>query len=191
MPVGMILSHKASLLISFAIIACAAIILLWMGREPICTCGEVKLWHGVVISSENSQHLTDWYTPSHILHGLAFYGLTWLFLRRAGIGIRLVIATLIEVAWEIVENTDTIINHYREATISLDYFGDSVLNSVSDCLAMVVGFHLARLLPVWASVVLFILAETVTFYFIRGGLLLNVLMLLWPLEVVKNWQSGS
>ena len=184
------ISTRTSVLISFAVVAAAAIILLLMGREPICKCDDIKLWHGVVFSSENSQHLTDWYTPSHVLHGLAFYGLTWLFLRRFGFGIRLIVATLVEAAWEIVENTDAIINHYREATISLDYYGDSVLNSVADCLAMVVGFFLARVLPVWASIALFFVAEAVTAYFIRDGLLLNILMLLWPLEAVKNWQSG-
>ena len=182
---------KRSVILSLAIFGAAAVILLWMGREPICQCGDIKLWHGVVISSENSQHLTDWYTPSHILHGLAFYGLGFLLLPKVRLGTRLVIASLLEAVWEVVENTDTIINHYREATISLDYFGDSVLNSVSDCMAMMAGFMLARLLPVWASIGLFVLAEAVTIYYIRDGLLLNILMLLWPLEAVKTWQGGG
>lgn len=188
---SMVLSLRNSLLISLTIIVAMAVILFLMGREPICKCGDIKLWHGVVVSSQNSQHLSDWYTPSHILHGLVFFALGWMFLRRYSLGFRLILATSLEVTWEIVENTDAIINHYREATISLDYYGDSVINSVADCLAMLIGFALARLLPVWASIALFVLAEAVTVYYIRDGLLLNILMLLWPLEAVKNWQSGG
>ena len=86
-----------------------AAILLWMGRVPICTCGSIKLWHGVVVSSENSQHLSDWYTPSHILHGLVFYGALHLVARRVRIGWRLLVATVVEAAWEVAENTNAVI----------------------------------------------------------------------------------
>jgi len=179
-----------SLAVTLAIIALAAAWLLWAGREPICKCGYVKLWHGQVVSSENSQHLSDWYTPSHIIHGFIFYGLLWLFARRLSFGWRLAVATLVEAAWEIVENSDAVIERYRSVTISLDYYGDSVLNTVADILAMVVGFFLAARLPVWATVALAIGFEALTIWLIRDGLALNVLMLLWPVEAVADWQAG-
>jgi len=127
------------------------ITLLAMGRVPYCECGYIDLW-GTLGTSEASQQLFDWYTPSHLLHGFLFYAILWLVARRVPLGWRLGVATLVECAWEIVENTDAVIQRYREVTISLDYYGDSVLNSASDIVAMFVGFWLSRVLPVWTSV---------------------------------------
>ena len=172
------------------IILLTALWLLWIGREPICKCGYIKLWHGQVVSSENSQHISDWYTPSHIIHGFLFFGLLWLVARRLSIAWRLVIATLIEAAWEILENSDAVIERYRSVTISLDYYGDSVLNVVADILAMVLGFFLASRLPVWVTVALILLFEAMTIWLIRDGLALNVLMLVWPVDAVGAWQAG-
>ena len=177
-------------LIAAGIIAVMAVALSLMGHPLICTCGYVKLWHGIPLSSENSQHISDWYTFSHVIHGFAFYGLTWLVARRQPVGVRLVAAVVLECAWEIFENTDFVINRYREVTISLDYYGDSVLNSVMDVLAMILGFLVASRLPVAGTVLLTLGFEAFVGYAIRDNLLLNIIMLLYPHEAIKRWQAG-
>lgn len=184
------MSKRTPYLVTALIVALAAAYLLWIGREPICKCGDIKLWHGTVVSSENSQHISDWYTPSHIIHGFLFFGILWLVARRLSLGWRLAIATAVEALWEIVENSDAVIERYRSVTISLDYYGDSVLNVVADITAMIIGFFLASRLPVWATVALAVAFEATTIWLIRDGLALNVLMLLYPLDSVAAWQAG-
>lgn len=184
------MTKRLPYLLTALLIALAAAYLLSIGREPICKCGYIKFWHGQVVSSENSQHISDWYTPSHIIHGFIFFGILWLFARNLAFGWRLAIATAVETLWEIVENSDAVIERYRSVTISLDYYGDSVLNVVADIAAMIVGFYLAAKLPVWLTVTLAVAAEAFTIWMIRDGLALNVLMLLYPLESVGSWQAG-
>jgi len=161
------------------------------GREIICKCGTVKLWESLVNGSGNSQHISDWYSFSHVIHGFIFYFLLWLFARRLPIGLRIVLAVLIEGSWEILENSSYVIDIYRTATISLDYYGDSVLNSVCDIFFMLIGFYAAMKMPVWLTVSLAILMELFVGYYIRDNLTLNIIMLLHPIEAIKVWQMGA
>lgn len=181
--------------LALLLVTVAAAILLAMGREPICKCGYVKFWQGQVFSSENSQHIADWYTFSHIIHGFLFYGLFWLIRRVTGLpisfGVALLLSIVVESAWEITENSPAVIDHYRSATISLDYYGDSVLNSVCDILSMVLGFVIARLAPVWLTVSSALAMELIVGWLIRDNLTLNVIMLLWPMDWIKAWQGGA
>ncbi|MDK3020288.1 DUF2585 family protein [Pseudodonghicola flavimaris] len=173
-----------------AIVAATALCLWAMGRNLICPCGHVAIWYAPGDPGPSSQSLFDWYTPSHLLHGLLFYAALWWVARNWSLDRRLVVALLVECAWEIVENTPWIIERYRSATVSVTYNGDAVINSVCDILAMLLGFALARRLPVWASVAVVLGFELLTTWLIRDGLALNILMLLWPLPAVVDWQAA-
>jgi hypothetical protein len=188
------LSRRNTLYV-LALIAIFAVVLLLMGREAICKCGYVKLWHGQTVSSENSQHISDWYTFSHIIHGFIFYGLIHLAARWRGSNINfataLLIAIAIEGVWEVFENTNFIINRYREQTIALDYYGDSVLNSVADILWMALGFWFASKFNWKITLILAIAMELIVGTIIRDNLTLNIIMLLWPLDAIRTWQAGG
>ena len=165
-------------------------ILLAMGRPAICPCGTISLWHGTVQSNQNSQQISDWYSFSHIIHGFIFYGLSrWLMPKRA-LWVALAVAIGIEGAWEILENSPVIIDRYREMTMAYGYSGDSVLNSVSDATFMILGFLAASRMRWWQTVGIALAFELFTLWAIRDNLTLNVLMLVAPVEAVKDWQGG-
>ena len=190
-----LLPHRRAALATLLAALASAAILLAMGRPVICECGTIKLWWGVVQSAENSQHLADWYSFSHVIHGLLFYGAAHLLWRRwkllGGLPARwaLPIALVIEAAWELFENSPIIIDRYRAVTVSWGYSGDSIVNSVADIGWMAAGFWLASRLPVKASIALAIAFELFTLAMIRDNLTLNVLMLVWPVEAIKAWQA--
>lgn len=167
-------------LIGAAILAATAVALLLLGRTPICTCSEVRLWVGETHGPGNSQHLFDWYTPSHVIHGFLFAGMTWWLMRRRPVGAQLCAALAVEAFWEVLENSPIIIDRYREATAAFGYSGDAIVNSLSDILAMVAGFWLARRLGLWKTAALGVVLELFTLWAVRDNLTLNILMLLAP-----------
>jgi hypothetical protein len=180
----------AVLLVPLAIVILQAGILYWLGRNPICTCGYVKLWEGNAFGPGNSQHLSDWYMPSHVVHGFLFYLFAWLVMPRASIAWRFALAVLIEAAWEVAENTNWVIEYYRNNTVSLGYTGDSIINSVFDTLWMSLGFLIAWRLPVLVTVALALAMEAVAAYVIRDNLTLNIIMFIHPFESIKAWQTA-
>ena len=192
-----LLPNRQGVFLALATALVIGAILLGMGRVPICTCGSVKLWWGVVQSAENSQHIADWYSFSHVMHGLLFYFFAhvlwrrWKLLGGKPASWALPIAVAFEGMWELLENSPIIINRYRAVTVSLGYNGDSVLNSLSDISFMVIGFLIASRIPAWSSLVLAIAFELFTLAMIRDNLTLNVLMLVWPIDAIRLWQAAT
>ena len=168
-----------------------AVALHLMGRVWICSCGTVRLWVGDIWSSELSQQMFDVYTPSHVLHGMIFYGLLRLALPRTPVLLRLAIAVGLEAAWEIAENSPPVIEEYRKQATAAGYTGDSVLNSLMDTVSMMTGFAVARVLPWQASVALAIMAEAATGVLVRDNLTLNILNFIHRFPVIDAWQRGA
>ena len=184
------MTARKAALAALIIVAAAALIELAMGRTAICTCGRLGLWVGQRDSATTSQMLADWYSLSHVVHGLLFYALLWLIARDWPVERRFVAALLIEAGWEVLENTPLVIDRYRATTAALGYNGDSVVNSVSDMLMMAVGFLAARRFPVWAAIVLFVALELIPLVAIRDNLALNIWNLVAPDPQIAAWQAG-
>ena len=180
------MTFRKTAALALVILALAAAILLTMGRHPICTCGSIDLWVNGRDSPKTSQMLADWYSFSHVVHGLLFYAGGWLVFRRWPVAQRFLTALLLEASWEVIENTPFVIDRYRETTAALGYSGDSVINSASDILMMCVGFLAARKLPVWASVLLLVALDV-----IRDNLALNIWNLVAPNAHIAAWQAGG
>jgi hypothetical protein len=168
-----------------------AFVLHLLGRVWICSCGTIRFWVGDIWSSELSQQLFDWYTPSHVVHGIVFYGLLRLVLPRAPVVVRLVIAVAIEASWEIAENSPFVIEAYRQQALAAGYTGDSILNSLSDTLAMMTGFALAHWLPWKATVALVLVLEIAVAALVRDNLTLNILNFVHRFPAVDAWQKGA
>jgi hypothetical protein len=166
------------------------IVLQWQGRIWWCACGGGAVWVSDTWSSHNSQHVLDPYTFSHILHGVLFCGIIWLVLRKASVLWAFVVCVAMEVFWEILENSTFIINRYREATAALGYTGDSIVNSVSDTACCAAGFIIARHLGLRGSILFFVVVDVAMAILYRDNLTLNILMLICPIEAIKQWQMA-
>ena len=173
-----------------AVVAFSGFLELEMGRTPTYKYGPVRLWSGDVYSNQNSQQVADPYTFTHLVHGAALYGLLRLMFAASPPSLRFAIAISAESAWEVLENTDVVINRYRADTIALDYYGDSIINSMADILACALGFWVAKRFPTWLTVSSIIALEVVLGFWIRDNLILNILMLLHPVEGIRTWQTG-
>ena len=172
-------------------------VLLWMvlqlryqGRTWFCSCGQLLFWSGNVWSRHNSQHLLDPYSCTHLLHGIVFCGLVLCTAPRLSPSWRFFLAMSIECLWEVLENTTLVIDRYRATTAAVGYEGDSVVNSLGDVLCCAGGFLIARRLGWVGSIGLFVLMEIVLLFWIRDNLTLNVIMLVFPIDALKTWQTG-
>lgn len=180
-----------SIAVCISLVLGQALALWLMGLPAICTCGVVDFWHANPSGPETSQHITDWYTFTHIIHGFGFYFILWLIAPRLSFAARFAIAVGLEAGWEILENTPIVMERYRQSALARGYFGDSVINSVFDTVAAAIGFVLARALPVWASVGVVAALELFLGIMIRDNFTLNVIQLIYPSEAISKWQSGG
>lgn len=169
--------------------ALAAYLLDQQGRLWICACGRVLVWAGDIWSADNSQHLFDPYSFTHLLHGFVFFWVAAWLLPRLAFSWQLWLAILVEATWEVAENSEVIIQRYRDATLALGYNGDTILNSLSDIALCGVGVVLARYLGWRRTLALFVLTEVILIFWIRDSFLLNVLMLLYPIDAIRVWQT--
>ena len=172
------------------IILSTAFVELSMGRRAWGIRGIAGFWSGDIWSEHNSQFLLDPYTFTHISHGILFYALLSLAFRTWPVSRKLLLAVGLEAAWEVLENSDFIINRYRAETISLNYFGDSIVNSMGDILACMTGFWLASKLPKTATIALVIGLEIALLVWTRDNLALNIVMLIHPSSAIRAWQLG-
>ncbi len=166
----------------------AGTLYLW-GQPLICTCGDVKLWIGSVFDSGNSQHIADWYTLSHILHGVLIALLGRLLFPKLRFGVLFLVAIITGIGWEIVEHTDFVLNAFRSTTINAGYHGDSVLNAVADYIWMMGGFFAAYAMRTLHVVGIVAALELSAAFIARDSLALSTLMLLYPVDVVEDWQQ--
>lgn len=180
-----------ALILAAAIIVIMIVILLLLGRTPFGPTGEIGLWAGDVKSQYNSQRFADPYTLTHITHGIGFYLILWFFFRRLPAGVLLVLAILLEAGWEILENTELIIERYRATALARGYFGDSVLNSAGDILVTVFGALLAVKFPKGAVIAAFLFLEIFLALAIRDNLTLNIIQLIYPIPAIESWQLGG
>lgn len=184
-------SDKLPTILTLATVCLMIIALRAQGRIWWCKLGDYNPWTSDAWSSHTSQHFLDPYSFTHVLHGVALFWLINLILKKLRFGWRLFLAILVESAWEVFENSSFVIEKYRENTASLDYFGDSIFNSVGDILVCGIGFYIAYKLKRWWSLGFFFLVEIILLIWIHDSLLLNILMLIYPLKAIKDWQTGG
>lgn len=181
-------THFAAII---AIMAITAVILFAMGRTPFGPTGEPGFWSGDTKSQFNSQRLFDPYTLTHVAHGIGFYLILWVLFPKTSLGKRLVMAIALEAGWEIFENTELVIERYRTVTLARGYYGDSILNVLGDIFVTVAGFAAAARLSLKRTIFIFLLLEMALLFLIRDNLILNILMLIYPIPVIRAWQLGG
>ncbi|MEQ1921539.1 MAG: DUF2585 family protein [Pyrinomonadaceae bacterium] len=185
------LFEKTPVILCLVVFAVSAALLVWQGRVWWCQAGDMVPWSWDIWTTHNSQHVIDPYLFTHVLHGILEFWLIGLLFKRMPLAWRLLIAVVIEATWEVAENSSYIIERYRTVTLSLDYFGDSIINSLTDIVACATGFTIAYKLKFWKSLALFLATEAILILWIRDSLLINIVMLLYPIEAIKAWQMAG